>query len=60
MSAMGTKTKMVIYATRTIPVGLKGATTTESWLMMQNTELRASFVQELTIGPKGFEANDGH
>lgn len=59
MSATGTKTTMTIYATHTSHLGLKHAIT-GSWLMMQSTELRALYTQELTIGPKGFEANDGH
>ena len=54
---MGTKTTLVTYATHTSHLGLKDATI-GSWLM-QSTELRALFIQELTIGPS-FEANDGH
>lgn len=56
---MGTKITMGTYAIHTSHLGLK-ASTMGPWLMMQIIELRASYTQELTTGPKGFEANDGH
>lgn len=43
------------HTTRTCHLWFKEATTMGSWLMMQSTQLRELFAQELTIGPKAFK-----